>query len=82
MREENRTCKPSFLVGLRRGGAISIWNAGVSERVYFIQFAIAATLTKDWRGRRAMRALMITAFLLGIGSFAAYRLGVAKRRHL
>jgi hypothetical protein len=25
-----------------------------------------------------MRALMITAFLLGLGSFAAYRLGVAK----
>jgi hypothetical protein len=29
-----------------------------------------------------MRALMITAFLLGLGSFAAYRLGVAKRRQL
>jgi hypothetical protein len=29
-----------------------------------------------------MRALMITAFLLGLGSFAAYRFGVAKRRQL
>jgi hypothetical protein len=29
-----------------------------------------------------MRTLMITAFLLGIGSFAAYRLGAAKRRQL
>jgi len=29
-----------------------------------------------------MRALMITAFLLGLGSFAAYRLGVTKRRQL
>jgi hypothetical protein len=29
-----------------------------------------------------MRALMFTAFLLGLGSFAAYRLGVAKQRQL
>ena len=29
-----------------------------------------------------MRGLMITAFLLGLGSFTAYRLAVAKRRQL
>jgi hypothetical protein len=29
-----------------------------------------------------MRALAIAAFLIGLGSFAAYRLGAAKRRQL
>jgi hypothetical protein len=29
-----------------------------------------------------MRALMVTAFLVGLGSFVAYRLGIAKRRQL